>query len=59
MTLTDDTGDGDLPLGNCQAIVFGCNVIQRDALVQLSITGKGGKVRQVLLPEAGSRNMAR
>ena len=28
------------------------DVIQRDALVQLSVTGKGGKVRQVLLPQA-------
>jgi integrase/recombinase XerD len=31
------------------------DVIQREALLQLSVTGKGGKVRQVLLPEAVSK----
>ena len=33
------------------------DVIQRDDRVQLSITGKGGKVRQVLLPEIVSRSL--
>lgn len=33
------------------------DVIPRDARVQLSITGKGGKVRQVLLPEVVSRSL--
>src|SRR5262245_60486739 len=32
------------------------DVIQRDDRVQLSIAGKGGKVRQVLLPEIVSRS---
>ncbi len=31
------------------------DVIQREALLQLSVTGKGNKVRQVLLPEAVSK----
>jgi integrase/recombinase XerD len=33
------------------------DVIARDDKVQLSITGKGGKVRQVLLPTAVSRSL--
>jgi integrase/recombinase XerD len=33
------------------------DVIQRDNRVQLSISGKGGKVRQVLLPEIVSRSL--
>jgi site-specific recombinase XerD len=33
------------------------DVIQRDDRVQLSIAGKGGKVRQVLLPEIVSRSL--
>ncbi len=31
------------------------DVIQREPLLQLSVTGKGNKVRQVLLPEAVSK----
>jgi integrase/recombinase XerD len=31
------------------------DLLPRDDRVQLSILGKGGKVRQVLLPEAGCR----
>jgi integrase/recombinase XerD len=33
------------------------DVIVRDDKVQLSVTGKGGKVRQVLLPETVSRSL--
>src|SRR5262245_54240592 len=33
------------------------DVIQRDDRVQLSITGKGGRVRQVLLPDIVSRSL--
>ena len=33
------------------------DVILRDELVQLSVTGKGGRVRQVLLPEALSKQL--
>jgi integrase len=33
------------------------DVIQRDDRAQLSITGKGGKVRQVLLPDIVSRSL--
>ena len=33
------------------------DVLQRDNRVQLSITGKGGKVRQVLLPNVVSRSL--
>src|SRR6185295_10555531 len=33
------------------------DVLPRDDRVQLSITGKGGKVRQVLLPEIVSRSL--
>jgi integrase/recombinase XerD len=33
------------------------DVIQRDDRVQLSIAGKGGKVRQVLLPDIVSRSL--
>ena len=33
------------------------DVLPRDEKVQLSITGKGGKVRQVLLPEVVSRSL--
>ncbi len=33
------------------------DVLTRDERVQLSITGKGGKVRQVLLPEVVSRSL--
>ena len=33
------------------------DVLPRDERVQLSITGKGGKVRQVLLPEVVSRSL--
>jgi integrase/recombinase XerD len=33
------------------------DVLPRDERVQLSITGKGGKVRQVLLPEIVSRSL--
>jgi site-specific recombinase XerD len=33
------------------------DVLQRDNRVQLSITGKGGKMRQVLLPEVVSRSL--
>jgi integrase len=33
------------------------DVLPRDNRVQLSITGKGGKVRQVLLPEVDSRSL--
>jgi integrase/recombinase XerD len=33
------------------------DVLPRDERVQLSITGKGGKVRQVLLPEIPSRSL--
>jgi integrase/recombinase XerD len=33
------------------------DVLPRDECVQLSITGKGGKVRQVLLPEIVSRSL--
>jgi integrase/recombinase XerD len=32
-----------------------CDVLERDERVQLSITGKGGKVRQILLPEIVSQ----
>jgi integrase/recombinase XerD len=34
------------------------DVLPRDEKVQLSITGKGGKVRQVLLPEVVSRSLS-
>jgi integrase/recombinase XerD len=33
------------------------DVLPRDEKVQLSISGKGGKVRQVLLPEVVSRSL--
>ena len=32
-------------------------MLPRDERVQLSVTGKGGKVRQVLLPEIVSRSL--
>ena len=32
-------------------------VIERDAKVQLSVTGKGGKTRQVLLPQLVSASL--
>jgi integrase/recombinase XerD len=33
------------------------DVIERDDKVQLSVTGKGGRVRQVLLPKTVSRSL--
>ena len=33
------------------------DVLPRDERVQLNIVGKGGKVRQVLLPEVVSRSL--
>ena len=47
---------GGLRISETVALTWS-DVIQRDNRVQLSITGKGGKVRQVLLPEVVSRSL--
>jgi integrase/recombinase XerD len=47
---------GGLRVSELVAITW-ADVLPRDDRVQLSITGKGGKVRQVLLPEIVSRSL--
>jgi integrase/recombinase XerD len=47
---------GGLRVSEAVALTWG-DVLPRDDRVQLSITGKGGKVRQVLLPEIVSRSL--
>jgi site-specific recombinase XerD len=47
---------GGLRVSETVALTW-ADVLPRDARVQLSITGKGGKVRQVLLPEIVSRSL--
>jgi site-specific recombinase XerD len=47
---------GGLRISETVALTWS-DVILRDNRVQLSITGKGGKVRQVLLPEVVSRSV--
>ena len=47
---------GGLRVAELCGLTWG-DVIDRGDLLQLSVTGKGGKVRQVLLPETLSRNL--
>ena len=47
---------GGLRVSETVALTW-ADVLPRDDRVQLSITGKGGKVRQVLLPEIVSRSL--
>ena len=47
---------GGLRVSECVALTWS-DVLPRDDRVQLSIIGKGGKVRQVLMPEVVSRSL--
>jgi integrase/recombinase XerD len=47
---------GGLRVSELVALTW-ADVLPRDERLQLSITGKGGKVRQVLLPEIVSRSL--
>ena len=47
---------GGLRVSELCGLTWG-DVILRDELVQLSVTGKGGRIRQVLLPEALSKQL--
>jgi site-specific recombinase XerD len=47
--------DGGLRVSEVVAITW-TDVLPRDERVQLSIAGKGGKLRQVVLPEIVSRS---
>jgi len=54
--LLEVTYAGGLRFSEVVALAW-ADVLPRDEHVQLSITGKGGKVRQVLLPEVVSRSL--
>jgi site-specific recombinase XerD len=54
--LLEVTYAGGLRVSEVVALAW-ADVLARDERAQLSITGKGGKVRQVLLPEVVSRSL--